>query len=143
MYHIRRGDPQKLSMISDVKCEIRMLKILRSILLFSFFHNFFFLINVINKHIIPNTFFTILNYRNYMYFSVLGINCTFWALFSKTGTFSSQPLNIRRPNCWIACEHASQERRSIRNMLRLCIFQQIIMKIFSFLHECYFLNTGE
>ena len=87
MYHIRRGDPQKLSMISDVKCEIRMLKILRSILLFSFFRNFFFLINVINKHIIPNTFFTILNYRNYVYFSVLGINCTFWADFLKLVLF--------------------------------------------------------
>jgi len=50
MYRVRRDDPQELSVVSDVRCKIRMLKILYSILLFPFFHNFVLINNnKINK----------------------------------------------------------------------------------------------
>ena len=122
MYRVRRGDPQELSVVSGVRCKIRILKILCSILLFPFFIIFFLINNVINKPIIilyysKYTFYKITEII-YVYFNVLEINCAFRADFWNAAYFSfttawrltAEPLTRGR---------ASQERHSVRNsMLR-------------------------
>ena len=99
MYRIRWGDPQELSVVSGVRCKIRILKILCSILLFPFSIIFFLINNVINKlllyYITPNILFIKLQ-KLYTCTSMCSkLIAHFGPISEMLPTFPSQPLDDR------------------------------------------------
>ena len=116
MYRVRRDDPQELSVFSGVRCKIRILKILCSILLFRFFHNFFLINNVINKHITPNILFIKFQKLHTCTSMCSKLVAHFGPISEMLPIFPSQPLDAWQP---LTRGRESQERHSIRNsMLR-------------------------